>query len=268
MTISRTLLLTALALAPVALHAAGADTSSAGFVPLTNIPGIEQAGNSATLPDFLNNLYKLCIGAAAILAVLQIIRAGIIYMGGDSITEKKEARSIITLSISGLILVLSPVVVFSIINPKILDLNIGVDALKPSTESTASSTSTGTSDTSPAICATYATRTAINPNQTCNTAAAYEQIDDACCSGMATGGVCCGKKASAPTQTTSSWGWRAVTVDTATEKQQSTQQRGPFTAKAECEASLRDWPSANGLSIVSMQCDCTKPLSEQANCSF
>lgn len=107
------------------------------FVPLTAIPGIEQAGNSATLSLFLNNLYKLCIGAAAILAVLQIIRAGVVYMGGDSITEKKEAKQLITLAIGGLILVLSPVVVFSIINPKILDLKIGgLDQLKPQETST------------------------------------------------------------------------------------------------------------------------------------
>lgn len=104
--------------------------TSLGFVPLTSIPGIETAGNSATLPDFLNNLYKLALGAAAVLAVLQIVRAGIMYMGGDSVTEKKEARNLITLSIGGLILILSPVVVFSLINPKILDLKIdGLDAL-------------------------------------------------------------------------------------------------------------------------------------------
>ncbi len=116
------------ALPAVAL--AAADTSSLGFVPLTSIPGIESAGNAATLPDFLNNVYKLSIGLAAVLAVLQIIRAGIMYMGGDSITEKKEARSLITLAIGGLVLVLSPVIVFSIINPKILDLKIdGLDTL-------------------------------------------------------------------------------------------------------------------------------------------
>ncbi len=127
-------------LLPQASFAAGTatpttDTStqaptSLGFVPLTSIPGIDAAGNAATLPDFLNNLYKLLIGAAAVLAVIQIVRAGILYMGGDSVTEKKEAKNLIALSIGGLILILSPVVVFSIINPRILDLKInGLDAL-------------------------------------------------------------------------------------------------------------------------------------------
>jgi hypothetical protein len=51
------------------------------------------------------------------------------YMGGDSITEKKEARNLITLSIVGLILVLTPVIVFNIINPDILKLDISAGNL-------------------------------------------------------------------------------------------------------------------------------------------
>lgn len=96
-----------------------------GFVPLTNIPFVFETGSAFNLTSFLNGLYRLCIGAAAVIAVLQIMRAGIIYMGGDSVTEKKEAKNLIALSIGGLILVLSPVIVFSVINPEILTLKIG-----------------------------------------------------------------------------------------------------------------------------------------------
>lgn len=99
------------------------------FVPLTNIPAIKEVGDAITTPEglsiFLNNIYRLAIGIAAVVAVLQIMRAGIMYMGGDSVTEKKEAKNLIAMSIGGLILVLSPVVVFSIINPEILSLKIG-----------------------------------------------------------------------------------------------------------------------------------------------
>ena len=95
------------------------------FVPLTNVPFIAEAGNSFNLSDFLNGLFKICIGVAAVVAVLQIMRAGIMYMGSDSgFAEKKEAKNLIALSIGGLILVLSPVVVFSVINPEILSLKI------------------------------------------------------------------------------------------------------------------------------------------------
>lgn len=104
----------------------------AAFVPLTtNAPFLEGLGNADRLPDFLNNIYKVCIGVAAVLAVLQIMRAGIMYMGGDSVTEKKEAKNLIAMSIGGLVLVLSPVVVFSLINPDILNLEIkGIEELK------------------------------------------------------------------------------------------------------------------------------------------
>ncbi|MBU2158941.1 pilin [Patescibacteria group bacterium] len=104
------------------------------FVPLTNIPVLFDTGNAINTPEglsiFLNNIYKVCIGVAAVVAVLQIMRAGIMYMGGDSVTEKKDAKNLIAMSIGGLILVLSPVIVFSIINPSILTLKIeGIDAL-------------------------------------------------------------------------------------------------------------------------------------------
>lgn len=99
------------------------DTSTA-FVPLTNIPFINEAGNAGKFQDFLNQVYKICIGLAAALAVLQIVRAGIMYMGGDSVTEKSAARNLIVQSLLGLLLVLSPVIVFTIINPSILSLKI------------------------------------------------------------------------------------------------------------------------------------------------
>jgi len=126
----------------------------ATFVPITNIPAFTEVGNAITTPDglsaFLNNIYKLCIGAAAVLAVLQIMRAGIIYMGGDSVTEKKEAKNLIALAIGGLILVLSPVVVFSIINPEILNLEIkGIKDLETKSSTTPYGDASWTDTTSP-----------------------------------------------------------------------------------------------------------------------
>ncbi len=110
---------------------AGNTTSGSGnFVPLTNLPIFNDSSivtNAQGLSAFFNALYKYCIGIAATLAVLQIMRAGIMYMGGDSVTETKDARRLIGTAIAGLVLILSPVVVFSIINPKILSLNLGTD---------------------------------------------------------------------------------------------------------------------------------------------
>jgi len=100
--------------------------TSTEFVPLTNIPALTDLGTGFTLEAFLNGLFRIAIGAAAVIAVLQIMRAGIMYMASDSgFAEKKEAKNLIGLAIGGLVLVLSPVIVFSIINPKILSLKIG-----------------------------------------------------------------------------------------------------------------------------------------------
>lgn len=104
----------------------GAVNTDTGFVPLTNIPQLTEVAGAFSLEAFLNALYRISIGIAAVVAVLQIMRAGIMYMGSDSgFAEKKEAKNLIALSIGGLILVLSPVIVFSVINPEILTLKIG-----------------------------------------------------------------------------------------------------------------------------------------------
>lgn len=119
--------------------------SDSGFVPLTSIPGIETVAGSDGIASFLNNLYKIAIGVAAVLAVLQITRAGLMYMTEESISEKKEARHLIVASILGLVLVLSPAIVFGIIDPRILELNVDVSGLKPAPREGATTTNgTGT----------------------------------------------------------------------------------------------------------------------------
>ena len=124
----------AAAAAPASTAAApSTNTGSGNFVPLTNLPifGNSSSLTSApTIPKFFNALYVYCVGIAAVLAVLQLIHAGILYMGGDSVTEVKQAKDLIASVFLGLILVLSPVIIFSLINPKILSLNVGFDKLQ------------------------------------------------------------------------------------------------------------------------------------------
>ncbi len=112
----------------------GGSTGSGNFVSLTQLPTFQNITNQPSLTVFFNNLYKICIGIAATLALIQIIIAGVMYMGGDSVTETRVARQKIGQAILGLVLVLSPVVVFGIINPSILSLSIGgLNKLSPST---------------------------------------------------------------------------------------------------------------------------------------
>lgn len=100
---------------------------AAQYVPLSDIPGITNPDvvNSPDLRTFWNALYRICIGAAVVLAIVQIIRAGLSYMTTDSPIKIGDAKNLIWQSIIGLVLVLSPVLVLSIINPQILSLELG-----------------------------------------------------------------------------------------------------------------------------------------------
>lgn len=123
----RTALCIGLAVSPLL---AFADTS---FIPLTQLPGIVGLSTTPSLPVFLNSLYKICIGIVAFLAVLQMIYAGWqIMTSSGSVTKNSEAKKRIGNALFGLVLVLSPAIVFGIINPQILSLNFDVSGLQSS----------------------------------------------------------------------------------------------------------------------------------------
>jgi hypothetical protein len=161
------------------------------FAPLNpSLPGIKEFVGSNSIPDLLNNIYKICIGIAAVLAVLQIMRAGVLYMGGDSITEKKEARDLISMSVIGLVLVLAPTIVFSIINPEILNLNIGADKLKVSTFTPTSSV--GTNANGQQSCNVYTTKRAVVSSDGSNRCNANEVLaQPICCNLNSPDQICC-----------------------------------------------------------------------------
>jgi hypothetical protein len=103
---------------------------SGGFVPLEPNTPLKDAETSGNIPSLLQALYNICVGIAVVLAIVQLTRAGITYMLSDSITNKEQARHLITASILGLLLVLSPVIVFSLVNPAILKFDLNLDSLK------------------------------------------------------------------------------------------------------------------------------------------
>lgn len=113
-----------------------------GFVPLAPITGLtDSATVNATnnLAVFFNNLYKFLIGIAAAIAVIEIIIGGLEISTKDSVSKQSDGRDRIQKAIYGLVLVLSPVIVFSIINPSILNLSLNL----PKIDSAATSTSSG-----------------------------------------------------------------------------------------------------------------------------
>ncbi len=118
--------------------AAGAGGTSGNFVPLTQIPAISAIASNQNqgLANFLQTLYQYCIGIAAALAVIMITWAGLTWMSaGDNTEQISQAKKRIQDAIFGLVLVLSPTIVFGIINPGVLNVNIGPDIqnLQPST---------------------------------------------------------------------------------------------------------------------------------------
>ncbi len=113
----------------------GGTQTNSGFRALVPIPGLTDVSptsviNSATLANFFNNLYKYLIGLAAIFAIVQIIRSGLeVATNQESVSKLIDAKGRIAQTIAGLVLVLSPVLVFSVINPSILNLSINLPAL-------------------------------------------------------------------------------------------------------------------------------------------
>ncbi|MBI4065958.1 hypothetical protein HY412_02085 [Candidatus Kaiserbacteria bacterium] len=118
-----------------------------GFVALAPIPGLTKdiVANTEGLAAFFNNLYKFAIGIAAALAVIQIIWGGIeIAVNKDNVSKIIDSKGRILQAVLGLVLVLSPVLVFSIINPSILNLSINLRELDTRTAPAPTVTPTGT----------------------------------------------------------------------------------------------------------------------------
>jgi len=110
--------------------------AASNFVPLAGIPGLTQnvPATPAGLAGFFNNLYKYLIGLAAALAVIEIIWGGLeVATNKDNVSKLIDAKGRIMQAILGLILVLSPVLVFSIINPSILNLSLNLPPLNTAT---------------------------------------------------------------------------------------------------------------------------------------
>ena len=122
-----------------------ANTSTGGYVPIAPIPGLTDTSTVGTgignLETFFNNLYIFLIGVAAALAVVEIIIGGAQYATTDNISKKSEGRARITQAILGLVLILLPVLVFSIINPNILTLSLSWSPIQAGSKQTPFGTS-------------------------------------------------------------------------------------------------------------------------------
>ena len=73
-----------------------------GYKTLVGLPGLKSsATGEVDFDTFINSLYAMSIGIAALLAVIKIIIAGVKYMLTDIITSKEEAKKEMT-SVTGM----------------------------------------------------------------------------------------------------------------------------------------------------------------------
>lgn len=116
-------------LAPGAAALGAAQCTEGAFCALAPITGLTDQGTASGISEgsfalFFNNLYKFLVGLAVTLAIIEIIWGGIEISTKDSVSKQSDGKKRIYNAIFGLLLILSPVIVFSIINPKILSLSV------------------------------------------------------------------------------------------------------------------------------------------------
>lgn len=109
----------------------------ATYSPLVGIPGVSNSNTDFNL--YINSIYALSIGIAALLAVIKIIIAGVKWMLTDVVTSKEDAKKDIKGALIGLLIVLSAVLVISVINKDILSVDMKFNAPANITPSTPAS---------------------------------------------------------------------------------------------------------------------------------
>jgi len=115
----------------VSLVFPGEAAAAGDFSSLTGMRLFSQGASAGGMSAFLNLLYQYLIGIAIILAVVEIIWGGFLIMGsGASVAGKSAGKNKIVMALAGLVLVLSPYLVFSLINPGALSLQIGTNNLQ------------------------------------------------------------------------------------------------------------------------------------------
>ncbi|MEZ4200460.1 MAG: hypothetical protein R3B69_02610 [Candidatus Paceibacterota bacterium] len=73
---------------PVVLFAQASE-----FVPLVGIPGLENTKGTTT-QQYIDALFTMAIGLAALIAVVKLILAGVKYMFSEIVTDKRRRKKI------------------------------------------------------------------------------------------------------------------------------------------------------------------------------
>lgn len=103
-------------------HAAPGDQFQ--FQPIVAIPlPTGQVNSDTTIAQYLNAVFRLTIAVATILAIIMITFDGFRYMTSDVIGKKSEAIERLRGAFLGLFILLASYIIFSVINPNMLNLD-------------------------------------------------------------------------------------------------------------------------------------------------
>ena len=105
---------------------------ASAYILLQKLPGLEGGGAAGPgLTDYLNWLFRFMLAAAAFLAVVQIVVAGIQMMvGGASESQITNAKGRIQDAIYGLLLALASWLILYTINPNLAQMNLTIPEVK------------------------------------------------------------------------------------------------------------------------------------------
>jgi len=94
------------------------------YTLLEPLPGIGDNGTVSGFGAYIAGAFKLAIGLATVLAVVQLSIGGFKYMTTEAFTGKSDAKKTITDAIFGLILLLSSYLLLRTINPDLVNQNL------------------------------------------------------------------------------------------------------------------------------------------------
>ena len=107
-------------------------SSNQNYCLLAPLPGVGDSSGAVDtkmgVGSYVNALIKIAIGLMSVLAVVMIVMGGIQYMTTTSGGEKNAGKERITNALFGLLLALSSYLLLRTINPKLVDLQVGIPA--------------------------------------------------------------------------------------------------------------------------------------------
>ncbi|MDQ3075753.1 MAG: C40 family peptidase [bacterium] len=103
------------------------DTTYTPLAPLSDeLSGPYQTTGKCPLTRYLNVLFNIFLGLAAVLAMVMIFVGGIEYMGSELISSKEAGMSKVKNAIGGLLLALAAYLILYTINPRLLNVCLDI----------------------------------------------------------------------------------------------------------------------------------------------